>query len=150
MEKIMSSLKIAPKLKLMALTVLVSSPSLWAQVMPGQGVPAALVQPSASQQSPPNSRESDSTRHAQRPTVTIREFRSNVAEIATRAATDLFIVGGLGDSISNALSQRFLGGAVMQGGNKEYESVQRASVDEALRAAIEEAVKTLADRFANE
>ena len=242
---------------------LIASPCIWAQLPPGQGIPGGLPPPQLvpQQVNQPAARDSDSRRHAQRPTVTIREFRSSVAEVPPRAATDLFItalvesgrfrvverarlsesigqekllnqqglssgdaaqvrlvaaryvfegtiseaqinqnaetmglnilgvggkttqtrdsigidvrvievesgivadaikvrrqikgrateVGGVGDSISNALSQRFLGGAVMQGGNKEYESVQRASVDEALRAAIDEAVKTLAERFA--
>ena len=243
---------------------LLLGPSVWAQLPPGQGIPGGMPPPQlmSPQATPPATRDSDSRRHAQRPTVTIREFRSSVAEVPPRAATDLFItalvesgrfrvverarlsesigqekllnqqglssgdaaqvrlvaaryvfegtvseaqinqnaetmglnilgvggkttqtrdsigidvrvievesgivadaikvrrqikgrateVGGVGDSISNVLSQRFLGGTVMQGGNKEYESVQRASVDEALRAAIEEAVKTLAERFAD-
>lgn len=58
--------------------------------------------------------------------------------------------GGVGDAITNMLSNRFLGGAVVATGGKEYENWQRESFDNALRLAIEEAVGKISERFADE
>ena len=59
-------------------------------------------------------------------------------------------VGGIGDAITNAVSQRFLGGAVQASGNKEYESKRKDSIDEVMRLCIEEAVQQIAERFSDE
>lgn len=58
--------------------------------------------------------------------------------------------GGIGDALTNVLSSRFLGGAVQAAGNKEYQNKDKESLDNALRLAIEEAVKKIAERFADE
>ena len=59
-------------------------------------------------------------------------------------------VGGIGDAVTNVLSQKFLGGAVQSAGSKEFESKDKESLDNALRLAIEEAVQKIATRFADE
>ena len=59
-------------------------------------------------------------------------------------------VGGIGDAITNVVSQRFLGGAVQASGNKEYESKRKDSIDEVMRLCIEEAVQQIAQRFSDE
>ena len=231
----------------------------------------AIPNPANSQQSPPltppqsgaMTQESKSKRFADRPAVTIREFRSSVTEVAPRAATDMFMtalvatrkfrvlerlrltegigqekllnqqgatggqsgevkyvgakymfegtvseaqidqnttsmglnvlgvggkksyssdsigidvrvievesgivadaikirkpiygeateVGGIGDALTNIVSQRFLGGAVQAAGSKEYESKRKDSIDVVLRQCIDAAVKEIAERFADE
>jgi curli biogenesis system outer membrane secretion channel CsgG len=224
-------------------------------------MPAATPAPAPTGGTP--QQESKSKRHADRPSVTIREFRSSVAEITPRAATDMFMTalveagkfrvlerarlaegvmaerglnqaglvsgqsadiklvsakyvfegtvseaqmdqnstsaglnimgigakrtttrdtigidvrvievesgvvadaikvrrqikgkateaGGIGDAATNAISNRFLGGAVHASGGKEYESRSKESLDNALRLAIEEAIEKIAKRFADE
>ncbi|TDM05673.1 MAG: hypothetical protein C4K60_13140 [Ideonella sp. MAG2] len=69
---------------------------------------------------------------------THEELFTRFAELHRRAS----------DTSSIATSQRLLGGTGMQGGNKEYKAVQGAGVDEALQAAIDATVKTLAERIA--
>jgi curli biogenesis system outer membrane secretion channel CsgG len=71
------------------------------------------------------------------------KIRRNIKGSATTA-------GGVGDMATNALSRRFLGGAVGASGGNEYESKNKESLDQALRLAIEDAVKILAERFADE
>lgn len=236
-----------------------------APVIPQPGFPAPVAQPGIPTPMPQltPTQDSQSRRHATRPTVTIREFRSSVQEIPPRAATEVFMTalvetgkfrvvervrmneglmqekllnqqglvsgqsadvrlvaakyifegtvseaqldqnatsmglsimgiggkktytrdtigidvrvievdsgvvadaikvrkhingttteaGGIGDAVTNALSQRFLGGAVQAAGNKEYEAKDKESLDNALRLAIEEAVQKIATRFADE
>ena len=59
-------------------------------------------------------------------------------------------VGGIGDALTNIVSQRFLGGAVQAAGSKEYESKRKDSIDVVLRQCIDAAVKEIAERFADE
>ena len=59
-------------------------------------------------------------------------------------------VGGIGDALTNIVSQRFLGGAVQAAGSKEYESKRKDSIDAVLRQCIDAAVKQIAERFADE
>lgn len=59
-------------------------------------------------------------------------------------------MGGIGDAITNVVSQRFLGGAVQASGNKEYESKRKDSIDAVMRLCIDDAVKQIAERFSDE
>ncbi len=265
------------RVRALALVMGLAAPAAFGQIPPGVpannagGTQAPLPSgatpqpgfPAAAMLAPEPMRDTTSKRHADRPAVTIMEFRSNVQEVAPRAATDMFMtalvetgrfrvlerarmneginqekalnqqglvggsasavravaakyifegtvseaqmdqnaqsvglnilgiggkrtttrdtigidvriievdsgivadaikvrkqlkgsstsVGGIGDAITNNLSQQFLGGAIQSFGNKEYEAVQKESLDNALRQAIEEAVQRIATRFADE
>jgi curli biogenesis system outer membrane secretion channel CsgG len=57
--------------------------------MPGMGIPAAQIPHQGNLPNAPAS--ATSQRNRERPTVTIREFRSSVAEVTPRGATDMFM-----------------------------------------------------------